>query len=441
MIMGESTKSDLASLGYVEHEFLATGTATSYKVDGALTGDGRWVFAPDASAPYRTRVLVRAPANAAKFSGSVIVEWLNVSGGVDADPEWTSLEEEIVRAGDVWVGVSAQRIGVEGGPVLTKLPDTYPGADLQGKGLKAIDPARYGTLQHPGDGYASDIFTQAARAIRAGGGLSGLHAQRVIAGGESQSAFALVSYYNGVQPLTKVFDGFFIHSRGAVGLPFASAGANAGIANAINGTPTIFRTDQDAPVMDIQTETDVAGFLNSYAAREPDSDRFRLWEVAGTAHADAHLIGATAKYIDCGLPINDGPMHIVAKAAWHALKSWLRSGTPPPTAPRLDVGPGPPLQVVRDADGIATGGIRTPPVDVPSEVLSGAAGPKPSPICILSGSAAPLSAQRLAQRYSSPADYQGRYRAAADSAITAGFVLPEDRDALLAGADPSRISR
>ena len=117
----------------MQHEYAAAGTATSYKVDGALTRDGRWTFVPDASAPYRTRVLVRAPAKPAKFSGTVIVEWLNVSGGVDADPEWASMQEEIVRAGDVWVGVSAQRIGVEGGPVLVKVQNV-PGADEPGQG-------------------------------------------------------------------------------------------------------------------------------------------------------------------------------------------------------------------------------------------------------------------------------------------------------------------
>jgi hypothetical protein len=155
VIMGEGVSTDLRRVGYVQREFLAVGTATSYKVAGALTGDGRWTFVPDASAPYRTRVLVRAPAKAGAFSGTVIVEWLNVSGGVDADPEWVSTQEEITRTGDAWVGVSAQRIGVEGGPVLVKVPDAVPGADLQGKGLKAVDPARYGTLEHPGDGYSS----------------------------------------------------------------------------------------------------------------------------------------------------------------------------------------------------------------------------------------------------------------------------------------------
>ncbi len=440
VLMGEATKPDLPRLGYVEREYEAVGTAVAYKVDGALTGDGRWTFVPDSGAPYRTRVLVRAPATTSAFSGTVIVEWLNVSGGLDANPEWTNTAEEIARSGDVWVGVSAQRIGVEGGPVLTKVPDTSPGAALQGTGLKATDPVRYATLQHPGDGYSSDMFTQVARAIRGGAGLRGLIPQRVIAAGESQSAFALVTYYNGVQPLTKAFDGFFVHSRGAVGLPLAAAGAHVNLANALSGTPTIFRTDLDVPVLDVQTETDVVGILNSYAARQPDNDRFRLWEVAGTAHADARVLGQTANFIDCGLPINNGPLHVVAKAGLRALKEWVHKNTPPPGAPRLEVQAGSPPSIVRDADGIATGGIRTPPVDVPVDALSGAVGPKPAPLCTLSGSTKPLAAERLTQLYPSRATYLERYRASADAAIKAGFVLAADRDAVLAYADPSRIA-
>ena len=72
----------------------------------------------------------------------------------------------MTRQGHAWVGVSAQLIGVEGGPVLV----VAPGAEgLAGKGLKAIDPARYGSLEHPGDGFSFDIFTQVARALREGG--------------------------------------------------------------------------------------------------------------------------------------------------------------------------------------------------------------------------------------------------------------------------------
>lgn len=438
VFMGETATQDLKQAGYVQREYAATGTATSYKADGALTHDGRWTFAPDASAPYRTRIVVRAPAKAADFSGNVFVEWLNVSGGVDANPEWASVREEIERAGDAWVGVSAQRIGVEGGPVLVKVD--VPGAEgAIGKGIKAIDPERYGTLEHPGDGYSFDMFTQVARAVRNGDGMNGLHPKRVIAAGESQSAFALVTYFNGVQPLTHAFDGFFVHSRGAVGLPLVAPGKYADIAGSIAGTSSIFRTDQTTPVLDIQTETDVTSILNSYAARQPDRDHFRLWEVAGTAHADAHLIGASADLMNCGVPINDGPMHIVAKAAWRALDTWLTAGTAPVVAPRLKVtGTTPAIQ--RTADGIAIGGIRTPPVDVPVAVLSGTPSPNPSTICLLLGSAVSLSAARIAQLYPSRAAYLERYTRRANATIKAGFALAQDRRALLGFAEPSRIS-
>jgi hypothetical protein len=436
--MGEAVPPDLQHDGYVEHEYAAAGTATSYQASGGLTRDGRWTFAPSTSAAYRTRVVVRAPSDPAKFSGTVVVEWLNVSGGADADPEWTSLHEELVRAGDVWVGVSAQRIGVEGGPVLVKVSGV-PGAENAGKGLKAIDPARYGSLAHPGDGYSFDIYTQVARALRTGAGLNGLHPKRLLAAGESQSAFALVTYVNGVQPLTHAFDGFFVHSRGAVGLPLVPPGKYADIAGSMSGTPTIFRTDQTVPIIDIQTETDVASILDSYAARQPDNAHFRLWEVTGTAHADLHLVGKGAQYIDCGVPINNGPMHIVAKAALRALTTWVTNGTPPVTAPRIDVAAGTAPQVQRDEDKIALRGIRTPPVDVPVATLSGVPGPNPSTICLLLGSTKPFTAARLAQLYPSRAAYVKRYDAAVAATVKAGFALPQDRAALLAFADPSQV--
>jgi hypothetical protein len=440
VFMGEPTPPDLQAVGYVEHEYVATGSATSYKLDGAITENGRWKFASDATAPYRTRVLVRRPADPKTFSGTVVVEWLNVSAGLDSNPDFASLREEIVRRGDAWVGVSAQRIGVLGGPVLVSVGDVPGAAGAAGKGLKGIDPVRYGSLAHPGDGFAFDMYTQVARAVRAGVGMGGLEPARLIATGESQSAFALVTYYNGVQPLTHAFDGFFVHSRGAVGLPLVGPGKYADIAGSISGTASIFRTDQDAPVLDIQTETDVGSILNSYAARQPDNARFRLWEVTGTAHADQHALGSTSGYIHCGVPINDGPTHFVAKAALRALTNWIETGTAPVTAPRISVAPGAAPQIRRDADGIALGGIRTPPVDVPVAVLSSAPGSNPSIICLLLGSTKPLPASRLAQLYPSRAEYVRRYNADADAAIKAGFVLAEDRAALLAYAHPTLIA-
>jgi hypothetical protein len=437
--VGSPFSIELERFGYTEEEFAASGIATSLVSDGELTSDGRWTFSAGPTAPYRTRIVVRRPTDPEAFSGTACVEWLNVSGGLDADPEWASVYEEVLRRGHMWVGVSAQHIGVMGGPVLVQGPDD-PRAALAGQGLRAIDPARYGSLDHPGDGYSHDIYTQVGRAIRAGMATGGLVPRRVVAVGESQSAAALVTYYNGVQPLSGAFDGFLVHSRAASALPLVGPGEQVAIAEAIlRNLPVVFRTDADAPVMNIQSEGDVTGLMNSHVARQPDSDVFRLWEVAGTSHADAHMLGALAGTLDCGLPINDGPFHLVVKAALRALVTWVDEATAPPTAARLDVVDGAVPSLGRDRDGIATGGIRNPTVDVPVATLSGEPGPSPSMLCLLLGSARPFTDDRINELYASPEDYLKRFETGADEVVAGGFVLPEDREALLAFAEPSVI--
>jgi hypothetical protein len=308
--------------------------------------------------------------------------------------------------------------------------------------LKKIDPARYGSLNHPGDAFAYDIYTQATRAVREGGpALGDVEPERVIALGESQSALALVTYINGVQPLTRAFDGFFVHSRAAAALTLSTAGEPADIAGSLGGAKVVFRTDTDVPIFDVQTESDVVGVFGSAAARQPDTDTFRLWEVAGTAHADVHLVGeSTASSLNCGVTINDGPMHIVAKAALRHLVGWVERGDAPPEVPPLEVTEGDAPEVRRDPDGIALGGVRTPPVDVPTRVLSGLKGPSDTVICLLLGSTRPLSAERLAQLYSSREEFEQQYDAAVDEAIEAGVVLDDDRAALEGYAHPELVT-
>jgi hypothetical protein len=422
--------------GYEQVEHVAAGTATDYAAAGELDGDGAWTFEPDGSAPYRTRVLVRRPADPDAQSGTVVVEWLNVSGGIDANPDWTSLADEITRQGHVWVGVSAQRIGVEGGPVLVRAPAA---GDLAGVGLEGIAPERYGTLEHPGDGFAFDIYTQVARAIRAGDATGGEAPSVVLAAGESQSAIALTTYYNGVQPLTEAFDGFFIHSRAFAALPLVAPGEAADLAGSMaNPEPVRLRTDLDAPALVLQAEGDVVGVLNSVAARQPDTDTVRLWEVAGTAHADTFLLGPLADQLDCGAPINSAPFHLVAKAGLRALDAWARGGDAPPEAPLIEVTAGDRPAIERDADGIALGGIRLPVVDVPVDVLSGDPPPSSDLICLLMGTTRPLADDRIAELHGDRAAYEASFAEATDAVIAAGFVLADDREALLALAQPDR---
>lgn len=438
MLAAASAGPDLGAAGFVESEHVAAGTAVAYTSEGELPTDGRFELVETGSADYRTRVVVRRPEAAEDFNGTVVVEWLNVSGGFDANPDWSFMADELLRGGYAWVGVSAQAIGVEGGPVAVGVA---AGGDLAGKGLKAIDPERYGSLEHPGDAYAYDIYTQVGRALRADDGVLGdLVPERIVAVGESQSAFALTTYVDGVQPLTGAFDGFIIHSRGGAAAPLGEGGGPIDIASAIAGPPTIVRTDTEVPVLIIESETDLTSILAYYPARQDDTDRIRLWEMAGTAHADQFLVGPVADSIDCGVAINDGPQHLVLKAAVRAMDTWVRTGEAPPEAPRLEIEvvDGTPT-ITRDADGIALGGIRTPHVDVPVDALTGEPGPEPSVICLLLGSTIPLPDDRLVELHGTADDYLAAFAAAGDAAIEAGFVLEDDRDAMLAEAQPDRI--
>jgi hypothetical protein len=107
--------------------------------------------------------------------------------------------------------------------------------------------------------------------------------------------------------------------------------------------------------------------------------------------------------------------------------------------PRLTLANGATPSVVRDEDGIAQGGVRTPPVDVPTRVLSGQPGPSPSVICILLGSTKAMTSERLAELYPSRAKFQQQFDAAVDDAIAAGVVLAEDREALEGYAHPELV--
>src|SRR5262249_2308923 len=94
---------DLAPLGYQQSEYFINATATAYAPNpGPLASDGKWTIAPSTTADYKTRVVVFRPSDAAKFNGTVIVEWLNVSGQVDANPDWTMTHNELIREGFAW---------------------------------------------------------------------------------------------------------------------------------------------------------------------------------------------------------------------------------------------------------------------------------------------------------------------------------------------------
>jgi hypothetical protein len=440
----------LASVGYAEQEFLVEGVARSFALTGERTADGRWSVTEEAGAPYVTRILVRRPIDPAAFSGTVAVEWNNVSAGVDVSPDWSLLQRELTGRGHIWVGVSVQKAGIDGGGM------------VDGFHLKLLAPDRYGLLNHPGDAWSFDIFSQVGALLRspsaAALGVAG--AERLIALGESQSAFFLVTYINAIDQGAQVYDGFFVHGRGASGVSLGGAWASGRqaddeVRSVLRAVPERIRDDARVPVLVLQSETDVV-VLGGGAPAQPDGEHLRLWELAGASHVDTYTLVASARddgrlapaefaelmkpttalMFATDFPVNSGPQqHYVGQAALDALVAWAAGGPPPPTAPRLELDAE--QHLVPGEHGIARGGIRTPWVDVPTATLSGL-GQTGEGFAVLAGRTDPFDQQTLDRLYpGGRADYLARFAASLDAAIAVGFLRPEDRAEILALAEAS----
>jgi Alpha/beta hydrolase domain len=464
-IMHGHANYDMAEIGYVQKEFFFEGTADAYGATTTpLATDGKWTTAPSHQAAYKTRMVVNRPIDDDDFNGTVFVEWFNVSGQADGSPFWQQTHVELLRRGYAYVAVSAQAVGVN----QLKCPAAPP---LPPGCLAPGNPDRYGSLIHPGDSFSYDIFSQAGQAILddAAVVLDGLEPERLIAGGESQSAGRMVTYINGVHPLVDVYDGFLVYSRGSSGAALRQAPQVPAI-TAPAGTQ--IRDDLNAPVLVFQTETDVGGL----SARQDDSPMFRLWEVAGTAHFDQYGLAisrndvgeraSTAEWFDsmrnpsnspdptfeeifgpCNEPINTGPATFVLRAAVAHLNRWIIDGTPPPTAPRLEVNtplPPPPgvVPYAQDANGNVLGGIRTPAVDAPVAKLSGFGQTgNNAPFCGSFGTTVPFTQEQLNALYKNHGGFVGEWKQATGSSLTAGFLVAEDANDMTVIAAQSDIGK
>src|SRR4030042_176940 len=195
---------DLAALGYVEREFIISGTANTYKPSGIWGTNGRWqVSVATANVPYTTRIIVRYPTDPSKFNGTVVFEWLNEITYSSTSPDWAASHEFFFREGYAYVGVTAQNLNA--GPAF----------------LKWWDPVRYGTLSIGTDGLSHDIFTQAAQAVKTYSStiLGGLTPNKRLACGDSASAIRLSTYVNAIHHRGQGYNGFLLHGRASTAAP------------------------------------------------------------------------------------------------------------------------------------------------------------------------------------------------------------------------------
>ncbi len=434
------TSFDLSKVGYEKSQFFVSGIAHSYAPVQPLTSDGKWKVTTGASAPYTTRIAVYRPINPKRFNGTVVVEWLNVSGGTDDSPDWTLSHNELIRDGFAWVGVSAQQVGVDA--------------------AKSTDPAEYSSLSHPGDSFSYDIFSQAGQAVREDAAmvLGGLRPHTLIAAGESQSAGRLMTYIDAAQPISHIYQGFLVHSQFGTGAPLSQAPQTSAAAP----MPTTIRSDLGVPVLEFETETDVDNSNLTDRLHYGNQKWFRLWEVAGSSHYDYYGLaigpddtgngqGAVKNLaamqnptrtpvggFNCAVPINTGGTHWALDAAVHWLNKWVVTGAPPPRASLLETTHISPVVYTLDANGNVLGGVRTPQVDAPIAAL-GSQG-NSGGFCLLFGSTVPYSPAHLNTLYKTHGQFVSAWARAAKRDRADGFLLPADAVELLRSAALSQVA-
>ena len=411
----------LASRGYVEQEFFLEGKANVYNepaVDYAATTLP--AFSGDAAVvtegvPYKTRMVVRRPTDPAKFNGTVVVEWFNVTDNFDGEYFWVQAKDELLRAGYAYIGVSAQNNGIAN-PNL---------------GLKWFSSTRYGSLDVTAGGTVAqdklsyDIFSQTAKAARAVPAvLDGLPVKNVIAAGMSQSGWRMGPYANHIHTRAPIYDAILVQVA----------------------TP-VLRDDLKIPVIKVLSESEATG--GRLAASQPDTATRRTYWVAGSSHGDVvQRMGRTGVRLrDLG-PQNTGndaclggtvptrtrtPLGHVVGAAVHHLKQQVETGAVPPSAPALMLAADG-QSIARDANGNALGGVRLAHVEVPTARADGVQ-------CGNVGAWVPFDTAQLAALYPSQADYVAKVTAAVDASVAAGFVRAEDGAKTIAEARSSVIGR
>jgi len=422
---------------YVEQEYFVSGNANVY------TWDGNEPAVRTADAPYTTRILVRMPPKASRFSGTVWVEPLNPTLGIDLDRMWQLHYAQILRDGDAWVGITSK-------------PNTIAA-------LKNFDPVRYEALSmanplppeqqtcgllpgQPGfnlntsrlteNGLIWDIMSQVGALMRSDAPSNPLPkaADVVFGEGWSQTGGFAQRYLSTFGPLARV-NGEAVYDGWLVGGPTGPSAINQCEPVSSAADPRQQIKPSGVPVLSFRTESDSFSFNYRRADGDASNDQYRLYEMAGTSHdsatiyenfpPDADVIKAGITPVTtavCGFVPPKGPNDLPYEYFFNAgavnLKEW-RVGVRPPTAERYVYNGN---TIARDQYGNALGGLRSPYVDTPIASY----GLPPGGACPFIGVKTPLSQAQLDALYGSHGVYVSAVAKGAHSLTRDRFVLPTD---------------
>ncbi|MBF9135519.1 hypothetical protein I0C86_42490 [Plantactinospora sp. S1510] len=362
---------NLEDFDYVSEEYFVSGIANG--------------------APYKTRILVRHPAKARKFSGEVVAEPLH-RGGNALTCQFAHYG--IAQRGHGCLEIAARPINLNNG--------NSPTSSLQ-----PFNPARYGDFQVSAS-QSNEIIAQVGRLIRSNlpsGPFAHFPVRNLVLTGSSDSSAATRSFMAGGHASYRMPDGRPIYQGYFVGSTLGAAPVE----------------QTDVPTIQMPTQFEVN---STDAYRRPDSDvpgnQFRLYEVAGMAHNDSRENPAFPAG-GCDHPLSQFPFGAMMFMGVQHLLDWVRDGTVPPHAAYLDVDDdlGDGTRVALDRYGNALGGVRTPYLEVP---VSRYTVPNSGPgLCYQTGYQTPLPQATIKSLYRNPGQYVSKVHKSLHELVKQGW--------------------
>jgi hypothetical protein len=392
-LMALPSGDDLSHFRYDVREYFVSGTANGQ--------------------PYKTRIVVRSPSDASRFSGIVLAESMHPSG-------------------NAWMFHFTHTYTMTSGHAGIEIATSDPAQFVE------FNEPRYRELRvQPGQ--AGEIIAQVGALIRSrrpDNPLADLSIRRVILAGTSASAGVLINYlpfhmaYR-LADMKPIYDGFLPTSNG-----------------------TNIR-QVDVPMIQVPTTTEaMRGVVPTRQDGDSPGDEFRVYEFPGMPHLGTRDVEAFSPN-PCKYPISLFPMSTYMPVALHHLVQWVDKGIVPPRADRILVDRSAAHDgslMALDELGNPKGGIRSPYVDVPVARYGfpneGAVPPTPKTVpwvalrgeagidqlCRLTGYQIPLTAEQLKKLYTNKQNFIAKVRQQVDELTREGWSLPLYREQILSDA-------
>ena len=469
----------VAKAGYVEEEFFLSGMGHTYDWDA----NGTSVKAIAGPGKYVTRILVRRPRDAARFGGNVEVTILNASLNVDLGGPTDFAQ--LAQRGDVWIGITSKAITANAlkkfdaaryapldwsnpAPAANRCANPTMIPPYMAGGKEVIEAMTKAGIRNSWpeyeDGLVWDMIGQLGLLLKSeqrDAVLPGFARPRLFMTGFSQSAIYIRTWVAGFHnryrtPDRKpVYDGYL-----AIVGP-AMIRINQCAQDIALEDPKQKLAAPDVPFISLSSEGEM---WQARHTRQPVRFTRRggivSYEVAGSSHMAADIPGRgpdpmmfapIPDMLKAGAALggvapnpsllpkdakpNDFTWQPIVRGAYANLLEWARTGKRPPRAPGIALDDK--LEIVRDANGNAVGGVRSAYIDVPLASHTGylTAGGMGG----VTGAKRPFPADKLHVLYPTPADYAAKFTARTEKMRKDRWITADDAKAMIAAANSAKL--